>query len=81
MSSSDPRSKEELLVIRSIQGFLLIVRLFAIVFFCIFSARHIKFGLTNKGLTQSDLLSSGIFICLGISFLGFFIYRGLEIGV
>jgi uncharacterized membrane protein YwzB len=53
----------------------------ALIFFAIQSGRHIKFGVKNKGSTQVDLLSIGIILCFGISFFGFFIYKGFYIGL
>ena len=41
--------------------------------------RHIRINLKSKGSIDKYIL--GTLVCLGLSFLGFFIYRGLEIGL
>jgi len=58
---------------------LLIVRFFTLIFFATQTVRHVRLNLTEKGKIDKYIL--GTLICLGFSFLGFFVYRGLEIGV
>jgi len=43
------------------------------------TVRHVRLNLTEKGKIDKYIL--GTLVCMGFSFLGFFVYRGLEIGV
>ena len=77
--TSPTRSPTELIIFRSIQFSLLIIRFFTLIFFATQTIRHVRLNLTEKGKIDKYIL--GTLVCMGFSFLGFFVYRGLEIGV
>jgi hypothetical protein len=75
----DSRPPSEEIAFKSIQFTLLIVRLITLIFFTVQTIRHIKINVESKGKIDKYIL--GTLLCLGLSFLGFFIYRGIEIGI
>ena len=58
---------------------LLLVRLASLIFFSLQIRRHIGLSLQSRGkIDRYTLATLGL---LGISYLGFFVYRGLEISL
>lgn len=77
--SEEIRPKAELIIFKSIQITLLLVRLLTLMFFTFQTVRHVRFSLKSTGRINTYTL--GTVLCLGLSFLGFFVYRGLEISL
>lgn len=73
------RTLNEVLTFRSIQSLLLLVRLIALTIFALQTVRYVRFSLQTKG--RIDKYAVATFVCLGLSFFNFFIYRGLDIGI
>ena len=76
-SGKDNRTQNELLTFSIIQTFLLIVRLLTLIFFTVQTLRYVRVSQRKSGRTNRYTL--GTFICLNLSFLGFFVYDGLNI--
>ena len=68
--SSSPRSLEEILVFRSIEGILLVVRFFAIIYFLAQAYTHSRY----QGEKQ-DVYTFATFLLLGLSLITFFVNR------
>jgi len=64
------RSLEEIMIFRAIEGILLVVRFFAIIYFCMQAYTHSRY----QGEKQ-DIYTFATFLCLGLSLITFFVNR------
>lgn len=79
MNADDGRSRSEHLFFTVLSLVLLFVRLCTLFFFTVQTIRHVRLSVKKNGRT--DKYTLGTFVCLNLSFLGFFIYDGIEIGI
>jgi hypothetical protein len=78
MKADDPeRLPRELIVFRSIQLLLVYVRFITLSYFTTQTIRHVKISQEEKG--KVDIYTLMTFCSLGLSFLMFMIYRGMDI--
>lgn len=73
------RTYTEVFIFRSIQSLLLLGRLIALELFKHHTIRYVRFSLKTKG--SIDKYAVTTFVCLGMSFLNFLIYRSIDIGI
>ena len=77
--SQDTRSQGEKLFFTLTSTILMVVRLFVLIYFTTQTIRHVRITVRKSGRT--DRYTLWTFICLNLSFLGFFIYDGILIGL
>jgi hypothetical protein len=78
-NSTDDRPISERVAFKSVEIILLLARFVILVVFTFQTIRHVRASLKKNGRTNRYALAT--FICLDLSYLGFFVYGGIPIAI
>jgi hypothetical protein len=79
INEGNDRSREEILIFCSVTSLLILLRLPTLIIFTVFTIRYIRLTLKQTG--SIDWYTTTTLALLGVSFIFFLIYRGLDITI